>query len=112
MIDAPDLIAEVTQLETAFSLYLHLVRAPLRETLHHIITGGKMIYWPGVDWVTYTWCSRDVVDESGSHLDNFPSDPGKKAITTPLMQVGIKLPNYLLHCRMVISYHLHPPLGI
>jgi hypothetical protein len=49
MIKAPNIIAEVTQLEIALSFCLHLVRAPLCETLHHLSTSGKMIYWPQVD---------------------------------------------------------------
>ena len=34
VVDAPDLIAEVTQLETAFYLCLHLMRVPFYKTLH------------------------------------------------------------------------------
>jgi hypothetical protein len=89
MVDAPDIVAEVTQLETALSLCLHLVKAPLHKTFHYFRTRVKMIYWPGVDWITYTWHSRDVADESGSHLDNHPSDPSQEGIASPLMQIAV-----------------------
>jgi hypothetical protein len=44
MIDAPDVIAEVAQLETTFSHCLCLVRVPLCKTLRHLGTSGKMIH--------------------------------------------------------------------
>jgi hypothetical protein len=112
VIDALDIIAEVAQLETALSHCLHLMRAPLCKTLHYISTGGKMIYWLRVDWVTFTWRSLDVVNERRSHLDNLPPDPGQKGIATPPIQVGVNLLYYLFHRGAVISYHLRPSLGI
>ena len=112
VVDAPDIIAKVNMLKTSLSLRLHLMRAPLHKTLHYISTGGKMIYWPRVDQATYKWHSRDVANESWSHLNNFPPDPSQKGIATPLMQVGVKLSYYLLYCGTVISYHLCPSLGI
>jgi hypothetical protein len=106
VVDAPNIIAEVAQLETSLSLYLHLMKVPFHKTLNYNNTVGKTIYWPRVDRVTYRWRSCDVVDKSGSHLNN------QKEIATPMMQVGVKLPHYLLHLRAVIFYHFCPSLGI
>jgi hypothetical protein len=33
-------------------------------------------------------------------------------VTASLVDVHVELPNYLLHCRAVILYHIHPTLGI
>ena len=112
MIDALNVIIDAAQLETTFSLYLHLVSAPLRKELHHLHTSGEMIHWPWVNWVVYTRCSHDIADESEIHLN--PSSPnlGPEGIVAPLVQVGIKLLNYLLHCGAVIPYYLSPSLGI
>ena len=41
VVDAPDIIAEVTQLETAFSLYLHLMRASSVKHFTKIAQEGR-----------------------------------------------------------------------
>jgi hypothetical protein len=98
MVDGSDIIVEVTQLKVALSLNLHLVRAPLSEALHYISTSGEIIPWPRVVWVAYSWCSRDVADEGGSHHDLYPLDPSLEGVIAPLVWVGVELTIYLLHC--------------
>ena len=80
MKDTPYVIAEVAQLQTTFSLCLYLMKVPLSETLHHLSMSGEMIHWPWVNWVTYTQCSRDIADESGSHLNPSSPNPGQEGI--------------------------------
>ena len=47
-VDALNLIAKVMDLEATLSLCLHLVRASLCEELDHLLSGGKVVNWPGI----------------------------------------------------------------
>jgi hypothetical protein len=111
-VDASDIVTKVMHLETTLSPSLHLIGAPINETLNHLCIGWKAIAWPRVLWVAYLWCSHDVADEGRSHNNLFLPDPCSEGVTAPIVQVGVELMDYLLDCRAVVHYHIYPALGI
>jgi hypothetical protein len=72
VVDATDVIAEVTHLEATLSLKIHLMRVPFGETRYQVGMSGEMIDQIWVSRVTYTRCSGDLVDECRGHLYHSP----------------------------------------
>jgi hypothetical protein len=59
--------------------------APIGKTLNHLSEGGKAVDWLRVPWVTYSWCSCDVADESKSHMNRLLPDPCPERVAAPLV---------------------------
>jgi hypothetical protein len=78
VVDATNVVAEVTHLKTTLSLYHHLVRAPLSETCHQVCTCEEVISWIRVSWVTHTGNSNDLTDECKGHIYRSPPKLGTK----------------------------------
>jgi hypothetical protein len=112
VVDALNIIAEITHLEATLSIQLHLGRVPFSETCYQIRTSGEMIDRIQVSRVMYTRCSGDRADECRGHLYRRTPEPSTKLVAASLVEVHVELPHYSFHHRAVILYHVYPPLGI